>query len=226
MPPLRSVTSCSPSASARTVTAHSLNAIGIGRIGLVGERRGTVYLGLPARKHEAGAHHALPRPTPASGTVTYYAQSREIAKLAWKYATISKCRCVSKGRWRPSRRSSRAVAGQSLDHFEHRGEVLLAEAAADPGAVELAGEARERERGARAARLLQAQVDVLEHVLELEQHGDLVVHHRPALELAHRRVGRAARHDVQQRVEVHPDPAPDRDRLRQRGAVDGGHALR
>ena len=29
MPPLRRVTSCSPSASARTVTAHSLNAIGI-----------------------------------------------------------------------------------------------------------------------------------------------------------------------------------------------------
>src|SRR4051794_31489683 len=30
MPPLRRVTSCSPSASARTVTAHSLKAIGIG----------------------------------------------------------------------------------------------------------------------------------------------------------------------------------------------------
>src|SRR6185312_284196 len=29
MPPLRSVRSCSPSASARTVTAHSLKAIGI-----------------------------------------------------------------------------------------------------------------------------------------------------------------------------------------------------
>ena len=29
MPPLRRVMSCSPSASARTVTAHSLNAIGI-----------------------------------------------------------------------------------------------------------------------------------------------------------------------------------------------------
>src|SRR5881275_200099 len=29
MPPLRSVMSCSPSASARTVTAHSLKAIGI-----------------------------------------------------------------------------------------------------------------------------------------------------------------------------------------------------
>src|SRR3954451_4015920 len=31
MPPLRRVTSCSPSASARTVTAHSLKAIGIGK---------------------------------------------------------------------------------------------------------------------------------------------------------------------------------------------------
>src|ERR1700753_1087118 len=30
MPPLRSVSSCSPSARARTVTAHSLKAIGIG----------------------------------------------------------------------------------------------------------------------------------------------------------------------------------------------------
>src|SRR6478672_13151810 len=35
MPPLRSVSSCSPSARARTVTAHSLKAIGI----KVGEER-------------------------------------------------------------------------------------------------------------------------------------------------------------------------------------------
>src|SRR5947208_7895927 len=38
MPPLRSVSSCSPSARARTVTAHSLKAIGI--FELVGERDG------------------------------------------------------------------------------------------------------------------------------------------------------------------------------------------
>src|ERR1700712_5243800 len=37
MPPLRRVTSCSPSARARTVTAHSLKAIGIGK---GGRRRG------------------------------------------------------------------------------------------------------------------------------------------------------------------------------------------
>jgi hypothetical protein len=30
-PPLRSVSSCSPSASARTVTAHSLKAVGMGK---------------------------------------------------------------------------------------------------------------------------------------------------------------------------------------------------
>src|SRR3954470_24141857 len=33
MPPLRSVISCSPSARARTVTAHSLKAVGIGERG-------------------------------------------------------------------------------------------------------------------------------------------------------------------------------------------------
>src|SRR3954447_25655168 len=33
MPPLRSVMSCSPSARARTVTAHSLKAVGIGERG-------------------------------------------------------------------------------------------------------------------------------------------------------------------------------------------------
>src|SRR5665213_4547316 len=38
MPPLRRVTSCSPSASARTVTAHSLNAIGM-RIPSVKQQR-------------------------------------------------------------------------------------------------------------------------------------------------------------------------------------------
>src|SRR3954463_4800748 len=38
MPPLRRVTSCSPSARARTVTAHSLNAIGIGPLERVDRR--------------------------------------------------------------------------------------------------------------------------------------------------------------------------------------------
>src|SRR3712207_8952946 len=46
--------------------------------------------------------------------------------------------------------------------------------------------------------LLQAQHHVLEHVLELEEDGDVAIDHRPALELAHGRVRRAARHDVEQ----------------------------
>src|SRR5258705_13602351 len=45
MPPLRRVRSCSPSASARTVTAHSLNAIGIFR----GEGPSEVTETIPSR---------------------------------------------------------------------------------------------------------------------------------------------------------------------------------
>src|SRR3954452_10437117 len=50
MPPLRSVTSCSPSASARTVTAHSLKAIGIGELVSEERRKGRWYLACPGRK--------------------------------------------------------------------------------------------------------------------------------------------------------------------------------
>src|SRR5688572_1706627 len=163
----------------------------------------------------AGTGTTLLRPTPASGSVTYYAQTREFAKSPCKIRSLWQLRGVSRG----------PVAGEPLDDLEHGREVLLAQPAPDARAVELAREPCERERRPGAARLLQAEVHVLEHVLELEEHGDVVVDHRLALELAHRRVRRAARHDVQQRAEVDPDPAPDRDRLRERGAVDRRHAL-
>src|SRR3954454_5452648 len=79
MPPLRSVSSCSPSARARTVTAHSLKAIGI----KVGERE----LKRPAQPRTGTMRHDpardFDRETPGPG-VTYYAQARRISKLRWK----------------------------------------------------------------------------------------------------------------------------------------------
>src|SRR3954452_9325500 len=96
MPPLRSVTSCSPSASARTVTAHSLKAIGIGEKFSLGERRGRSYLGRPARKpHERRRLHTASS-NPRDGTVTYYAQSPKIAKYGCKSHSYSALTCCQR----------------------------------------------------------------------------------------------------------------------------------
>src|SRR5829696_7096138 len=91
------------------------------------------------------------------------------------------CRDVSRSPIGFRKRSTGIAATESLDHLEHGREVLLSQPAPDPRAVELAGQPGEGERGACGARLLEAQHDVLEHVLELEQDRDVVVDHRLAL---------------------------------------------
>src|SRR5688500_5857284 len=75
----------------------------------------------------------------------------------------------------------------SLDGLEHGREILIAEPTPRPGGVELAREGGEREAGAGRASVLQAQQDVLEHVLQLEERREVVREHRLALELEHRR---------------------------------------
>ena len=55
-----------------------------------------------------------------------------------------------------------------------------------PAAEHLARGRRGRERDARRLALLEAQADVLEHVLELEQRREVVLAHRPGLEVEHR----------------------------------------
>ncbi len=87
---------------------------------------------------------------------------------------------------------------EAFDDLDDGRKVLLAEALADPRAVELGGESGEREGPARGPRLGEAQLDVLEHVGELEERRVVVLDHRLALERAHGRVGRPALHRLQQ----------------------------
>src|SRR5215217_327798 len=227
MPPLRSVTSCSPSASARTVTANSLKAIGIGRVGLVeGESGIRATWGTRAQTHRRRTYSTAPA-DPRVGHRHILNTKKRIRQIALHLTGFSATGMVSTAvRRRVRKRSIGALAGEALDDLDHGREVLLAEPAANAGAVELAREAGEGERCARTARLLQAQDDILEHVLELEEHGNVMVDHRAPLELAHGRVRRPTGHDLQQRFEVQADPPADRDRLRERGAVDRRHALR
>src|SRR4051794_33706662 len=85
MPPFRSVTSCSPSASARTVTAHSLNAIGMG---LQGGTKGS-----PGQR---AAGDARPR---ATGRIAIVTNRHEFAKGSVRIPPGS----------RPSSRTARAA---------------------------------------------------------------------------------------------------------------------
>src|SRR3954449_11487021 len=89
MPPLRSVTSCSPSASARTVTAHSLKAIGIGELVSSKEREEGAVLECPVRKPLTVGSSDREPADPRGGTVTYYAQSPKIAKYGCKSHSYS-----------------------------------------------------------------------------------------------------------------------------------------
>src|SRR3954452_2518021 len=88
MPPLRRVTSCSPSASARTVTAHSLKAIGI-RGGLEVERRERCSVkrlaaGYKPRRSRLCVPALFHGWVTTSEVVTYYAQSLKSTKYRCK----------------------------------------------------------------------------------------------------------------------------------------------
>ena len=62
-------------------------------------------------------------------------------------------------------------------------------------------------------------------MLELEQRLEVVREHRAALELQHRRVGRAGAHHLEHRLEVDALAPGDHERLRERRAVDGGDGV-
>src|SRR3954469_10128919 len=154
-------------------------------------------------------------PQDPGGTVTYYAQCPKFSKSPCKLWEYSSPPVISKAR-----------AGHALDDFQDGGEVLLAEAPPDPHGVELSGERREGEARADRPRLVEAQADVLEHVLELEQRAEVVLEHRPSLELEHRRVRRARAHDLEQRVEVDAGLPAHHERLREHRAVGRAHRVR
>src|SRR5690349_24115103 len=131
MPPLRTVSNCSPSARAHTVTAHSLKAIGI----KVGEERvEKACMSRPGTMRHDPARDS-DRETSGPG-VTYYAQAREISKLRCKWTSFTNdaqifMQSANAPHWLEAR------AGDALHHFEHRREVLVAEAPSHPRAVEL-----------------------------------------------------------------------------------------
>ena len=79
-PPLRRVTSCSPSASARTVTAHSLKAIGIGKRG----KKGGKTKSIPRTEQRRVAR-------PRDGT-SLFQRDREIQNAACQRSRFSETR--------------------------------------------------------------------------------------------------------------------------------------
>src|SRR5690242_14779984 len=110
MPPFRRVRSCSPSASARTVTAHSLKAIGM-------ESGGGI------RVQEA-VGPALPRGGGSAG--------RRGASLHVSMHSTNESRsCVEL-------RSTQPATGVALQNLDHRCEVRIAEVAADAGGEDVA----------------------------------------------------------------------------------------
>src|SRR3954452_24180722 len=153
IPPLRRVRSCSPSASARTVTAHSLKAIGMekGR-GIRVQEKLRRTAPERASRAERGASLHVSRRLPN--------QSRSDVRMA----------------------SRQSPAGVALEDLDHRGEVRVAQFPGHRGDQDVArgrggGEGRAGRLG-----LLEAQPHVLEHVLELEERRVVVGAHRPGLE--------------------------------------------
>src|SRR6187200_1471504 len=149
MPPFRRVPSCSPSASARTVTAHSLKAIGIREeVWRSGIRTETIP---PTNTNFDLAVIRLAK-DPRAG------RSHTMHKVRNSQNPPGNCRKTD-----PHRSPGGSGSSHTLDHLDHGGEVLLAEPAADPDRVELARERSERKSGAVRTRLVEAQADVLEH---------------------------------------------------------------
>src|SRR4051812_26885615 len=109
MPPLRRVSNCSPSASARTVTAHSLNAIGM-------DFEGGVREGLAKCNPRAGTE----KNGPARGTSSSFHGIPEFQN------TLSKTDV-----------RSQTLAGEPLEDVEHGGEIGGAEVAAHRRAEDL-----------------------------------------------------------------------------------------
>src|SRR4051794_14672556 len=139
IPPFLRVRSCSPSASARTVTAHSLKAIGM-------ESGGGIRV-----QETAGPGHSLGGPAGRRGASLHV--SRQLPNESRS--------CVEL-------RSTQFPAGEALQNLDHRREVRVAEIAADTGRQDVAHRRRRGERRTCRLRLLQAQAHVLEHVLQLE----------------------------------------------------------
>ena len=100
MPPLRRVRSCSPSASARTVTAHSLKAIGIGR---EGER--TVRQDKTAASRQAARR--------GRGSAAFYAEKLPNPKPSCKSAALERFVTLSR-----STRSGDAASNASMTRRE------------------------------------------------------------------------------------------------------------
>src|SRR4051812_45271166 len=181
IPPLRSVMSCSPSASARTVTAHSLKATGIGKRNLQNA----------ARRASA---------TTWDGT-----------RAALSYE-----------------RSPGFQAKFALSLFEcpnHRGEVLFCVSLLGRPGEQRLHERAESQLHAQGAGLVEAVSDVLQHVLELEQGGEVPLEHGLSLESENGRVAGAAGGHLEERAGVDPGLLDGQHGLRERRGVDGAHRV-
>src|SRR3954463_4342742 len=174
MPPLRSVRSCSPSASARTVTAHSLNAIGIFRRERLRQqkqsRRVTALDPRSVRRDYPHSPKSSPKPQTCLQRATFLASKSPVCEafVGFEQGRKVVCSMTSEDRCR-QRVGSRGGRGK---------------------------------RDVRRLGVLEAQPDVLEHVLGLEERRVVVVAHRAGLERQHRARSRPCRHHVDERVEV------------------------
>ena len=137
IPPLRRVTSCSPSASARTVTAHSLKAIGIRSqsgservLRTCDPRRANLRRAAPSRSADPGDRHILC--TNSRDPII----SLQITYEFWHTSALCSASDYSRMPASPSTASSTAAKSCSPSPRP------------SAGAVELAGQRRRRERDA------------------------------------------------------------------------------
>src|SRR3954453_20407323 len=172
MPPLRRVTSCSPSASARTVTAHSLNAIGIEReVGRESPYVPATFGAQTCASRAVALATTLPPEGPSHPKHTVFRSQNWPAKSH----SHSNDRMIERPR-------SEFQPREPFDRLEHACEVAVREPAAHRRALGLVGRRRGRDRPAGRQARLERQSDVLDHVLELEQRREVVGEHRLGLQ--------------------------------------------
>ena len=109
-----------------------------------------------------------------------------------------------RGEWRVFRRQWRLQleAREALERLDHGGVILVPEAATDRRDENLAGVRGGRERHASLTDGVEAVLDVLEHVLRLEELRVVVRAHRPGFEIQDGAAGGPGGQDLDERVEV------------------------
>src|ERR1700684_1924714 len=153
MPPLRRVISCSPSARARTVTAHSLRAIGIfGRPEYEGSCENRATLSVPSLRTVARGVAPL-KDTKSERESQIPCKSRVFLDVGRQWRRMSAARQGREMgfslRIQPVIRRSQATAGETLRRLDQGGIIVPPVAATHRCGKQVTGMRGGRERDAR-----------------------------------------------------------------------------